>query len=174
MTGRPGPASSQNFNASQPSFVNPPIGIGNVPAITTPRFGPGQVQRGIGVLAPTPFVRRTPGFILGTVPFRHRPWFFHRHPGIVFYDVPSYFDTTIVTPYAPYDPYAFSLHHDDITRALETKPFASLITMPSRRSRPLPALRPALIRSWAFHHGALALQEPAQAIEIEINDRGGE
>jgi len=58
------------------------------------------------VLAPTPFVRRTPGFILGTVPFhRHRPWFFHRHPGIVFYDVPSYFDTTIVTTYAPYVPY---------------------------------------------------------------------
>ena len=106
MTGRPGPAPSQGFTPSQPSFVNPPIGIGNVPALTTPRFGPGQVNRGIGVLAPTPFVRRTPGFILGTVPFnRHRPWFFHRHPGIVFYDVPSYFDTTIVTTYAPYVPY---------------------------------------------------------------------
>ena len=44
MTGRPGPAPSQSFNASQPSFVNPPIEIGNVPALTTPRFGPGQVH----------------------------------------------------------------------------------------------------------------------------------
>jgi SAM-dependent methyltransferase len=106
MTGRPGPAGSQGFNPSQSRFVNPPIGIQNVPSLAAPRFGPGQFQRGHNVFAPTPFGRRTPGFILGIVPFhRHRPWFFHRHPGIVFYDVPGYFDTTIVTPYAPYFPY---------------------------------------------------------------------
>ncbi len=48
-----------------------------------------QSHRG-GGFVPSPFIRsRPPFFILGSVPFHpHRHWFFHRHPGLVFIDVP--------------------------------------------------------------------------------------
>jgi hypothetical protein len=45
-------------------------------------------HRGRGFFSPPPHFRSSPRFfVLGRVPFhRHRHWFFHRHPGVVFID----------------------------------------------------------------------------------------
>jgi precorrin-6B methylase 2 len=61
-----------------------------------------QSHRG-GVFVPSPFIRsRRPFFILGNVPFHpHRHWFFHRHPGLVFIDVPYAVGTHVITQVAP-------------------------------------------------------------------------
>jgi precorrin-6B methylase 2 len=59
-----------------------------------------QSHRG-GGFVPSPFFRsRPPFFILGSVPF-HRHWFFHRHPGLVFFDVPYVIGTNVITEVAP-------------------------------------------------------------------------
>jgi precorrin-6B methylase 2 len=60
-------------------------------------------HRGGGFFVPPPhFVRPRP-FFFGAAPFHlHRNWFFRRHPGFVFFDVPYFADSgTVITQVAP-------------------------------------------------------------------------
>jgi SAM-dependent methyltransferase len=84
------PRSRQNFTA--PTVVGP----GN------PQIAPGQFHRGGGVFLPPLNGSRRPRLVLGVAPHRlHFPWFFHHPPSVVFIDVPSFDDSTVITQYAP-------------------------------------------------------------------------
>jgi precorrin-6B methylase 2 len=57
---------------------------------------------GRGGFGPPHFVGRRPHFVLGFVPHhRHRHWFFHRHPGVIFIGEPFGWGTTVITQVAP-------------------------------------------------------------------------
>jgi precorrin-6B methylase 2 len=62
-----------------------------------------QGHRARGGFGPPQFVGRRPHFVLGFVPqHRHRHWFFHRHPGVIFIGEPFIWGgPTIITQVAP-------------------------------------------------------------------------
>jgi precorrin-6B methylase 2 len=93
---------SQGFRGtSAPPTIQASPGFQNRGFSSPPRTIPSH--RGGGVFVPSPFIRsRPPFFILGSVPFHlHRHWFFHRHPGLVFFDVPYVVGTNVITQVAP-------------------------------------------------------------------------
>jgi len=110
----PGAAGGQAVQRS-PTFrgssVSPPVQ--SFPRFQSPSYLPPpnaiQNQRGRGVFVPPPvvgrggtFVGRGATFILGGVPHHpHRHWFFHRHPGILFFDVPFVVGTPVISQIAP-------------------------------------------------------------------------
>ena len=92
---------SQGFRGSSlPTTIQASPGFQNRGFSSPPRTI--QSHRG-GVFVPSPFFRsRPPFFILGSVPFHpHRNWFFHRHPGLVFIDVPWVVGNNVITEVAP-------------------------------------------------------------------------
>jgi protein-L-isoaspartate O-methyltransferase len=96
-----GPAVTQGFTTSRPNFANPTITIPGVPQIATRQFAPRQFRRG-GVFVPPLSAIRVSPFVLGVAPHHlHNPWFFRRHRGVLFIDVPSVFGSTIITEVAP-------------------------------------------------------------------------
>src|SRR5213593_4421223 len=87
-----GPSAPPTIQAS-PGFQRQ--GFSSAPRTIQSHRGGGFVQ--------SPFIRsRPPFFILGSVPFHlHRHWFFHRHPGLVFIDVPYVIGNNVITEVAP-------------------------------------------------------------------------
>jgi len=67
-----------------------------------PGWGSRQFSHG-GVFVPPVRNGFVAPFIVGAVPFHsHRPWFFHRHPGVVILGVPSgFYGSSVITQYAP-------------------------------------------------------------------------
>ncbi len=101
ITGQPVQRSQGFRGPSLPPTIQASPGFQNRGFSSPPRTF--QNHRGGGVFVPSPFFRsRPPFFILGSVPFHpHRHWFFHRHPGLVFFDVPYVVGTNVITQVAP-------------------------------------------------------------------------
>jgi len=87
---------------SRPNFANPTITNPGVPQIGAPQFAPRQFRGGGVFVPPRSVIRRSP-FVLGIAPRHlHNPWFFRRHPGVLFIDVlPPVFGSTVITQVAP-------------------------------------------------------------------------
>jgi len=92
---------SQTFRGSS---VQPPIQSSTGFQSQSFSSHPATIQRhrGGGVFVPPHFAGRRPHFVLGVVPHhRHRHWFFHRHPRVLFIDAPYAFGSTVITQVAP-------------------------------------------------------------------------
>ena len=96
------PAPRQNVAPAWSGSRAPTLAAPGAPRGVTPGWGSRQFPHG-RVFVPQSRNRFVAPFILGAVPFHsHRPWFFHRHPGIVILDVPSsFYGTSVVTQYVP-------------------------------------------------------------------------
>jgi precorrin-6B methylase 2 len=89
---------SRSFSAPSP--------IQSLPGVQSRSFSPapGTIHnhRGRGGFGPPHFVGRRPHFVLGFVPHhRHRHWFFHRHPGVIFIGESFGWGPTVITQVAP-------------------------------------------------------------------------
>ena len=96
------PAPRQSVSPAWSGPRAPMLTAPGAPRGVAPGWGSRQFSHGRAFVPPSRN-RFVAPFILGAVPFHsHRPWFFHRHPGVVILDVPSsFYGTSVITQYAP-------------------------------------------------------------------------
>lgn len=96
------PAPRQSISPAWSGSRTPTLAAPGAPRGVAPGWGTRQFSHGRAFVPPSRN-RFVAPFILGSVPFHsHRPWFFHRHPGVVILDVPpTFYGSTVITQYAP-------------------------------------------------------------------------